>query len=281
MIKSRNSLKAKASNFSKISKIPNMYIIQSFMFEALLKRLSKSTYKDNFIIKGGFLLSSIFGINLRSTMDLDATIRGISLNKETITKIINEIIQINIHDNVTFELERIKEIRIEENYPGYNVNLKGEFDGLRTNLLIDITTGEVITFKAVEFNYITLLDKEQINILTYNYETIIAEKFESIISRNIDNTRMKDFYDLYMFVKLKWNEINIETLQQAIKNTSKNRNTYDQIKQSKEYIKLIEIDNVLISLWDNYQKNYEYAEGIPYSEIIKALKKVNSYIKTD
>ena len=218
------------------------------MFEALLKRLSKSTYKDNFIIKGGFLLSSIFGINLRSTMDLDATIRGISLNKETITKIINEIIQINIHDNVTFELERIKEIRIEENYPEYNVNLKGEFDGLRTNLLIDITTGDVITFKAVEFNYITLLDKEQINILTYNYETIIAEKFESIISRNIDNTRMKDFYDLYMFVKLKWNEINIETLQQAIKNTSKNRNTYDQIKQSKEYIKLIEIDNVLISL---------------------------------
>ena len=98
------------------------------MFEALLKRLSKSTYKDNFIIKGGFLLSSIFGINLRSTMDLDATIRGISLNKETITKIINEIIQINIHDNVTFELERIKEIRIEENYPEYNVNLKGEFN---------------------------------------------------------------------------------------------------------------------------------------------------------
>lgn len=225
MIKNRDSLKAKASNLSKKTNIPNKYLIQSFMFETLLKRISKSRYKDKFIIKGGLLLSSIFGVNLRSTMDLDTTIKGLPLDRETITKVINEIISIDVEDNITLEIENIKNIREEELYSGFEVNLKAEFDGLKTNLMIDITTGDVITYKEVEFNYSTLFDNETINIMTYNYETIIAEKFEAIISRNIDNTRMKDYYDLYMFVNLKWNEINKDTLREAIINTAKKRET--------------------------------------------------------
>ena len=196
MIKNRNSLKAKASNLSKKINIPNKYLIQNFMFEALLKRISMSIYKDKFIIKGGLLLSSIFGVDLRSTMDLDTTIKGLPLDKETITKVINEIISIDLEDNINLEIENIKDIREEETYSGFEVNLKAEFDGLKTNLMIDITTGDVITYKEVEFKYNTIFDNEIINIMTYNYETIIAEKFESIISRNIDNTRMKDYYDL-------------------------------------------------------------------------------------
>lgn len=220
MIKSRASLKANVANLANKTGIPNKYLIQNFMFEALLKRISKSKYKDKFIIKGGLLLSSIFGDNLRSTMDLDTTIKGLSLNREVITKIINEIINIDVEDNIKLEIESIKDIREEELYSGFKVNLKAEFDGLKTNLMIDITTGDIITYKEVEFKYNTLFDDG----------TIIAEKFESIISRNIDNTRMKDYYDLYMLVNLKWDDINKETLKKAIFNTFKNRDTLDYMK---------------------------------------------------
>lgn len=272
MIKNRDSLKAKASNLSKKTNIPNKYLIQNFMFEALLKRISKSKYKDKFIIKGGLLLASIFGVNLRSTMDLDTTIKGLPLDKETITKVINEIISIDVEDNVKLEIENIKDIREEELYSGFEVNLKAEFDGLKTNLMIDITTGDVITYKEVEFKYNTLFDNETINIMAYNYETIVAEKFESIISRNIDNTRMKDYYDLYMFVHLKWIDINKDTLRKAIINTSKVRETLDYIKNVNKYIELISNDLRLKSLWNSYQNNYEYAKDIEFADTIKAIK---------
>ena len=138
MIKNRDSLKAKAANLSNKTNIPNKYLIQSFMFEALLKRISKSKYKDKFIIKGGLLLSSIFVVNLRSTMDLDTTIKGFPLDRETITKVINDIISIEIDDNIKLKIENIKDIREEELYSGFNINLKAEFDGLKTNLMIDM-----------------------------------------------------------------------------------------------------------------------------------------------
>lgn len=278
MIKNKDSLKAKASNLAKQTNIPNKYIIQNFMFEALLKRISNSNYKDKFIIKGGLLLSSIFGVNLRSTMDLDTTIKGLPLNKSTITKVITEIINIDLKDNITFEIENIKDIREEDLYSGYNVNLKADFDGLKTNLMIDITTGDIITYKEVEFKYNTLFDNETINIMTYNYETIIAEKFESIISRNIDNTRMKDYYDLYMFVNLKWNDINKDTLRKAIINTSKARETLDYIDNANKYIELISDDSRLKSLWNSYQNNYEYAKDIEFVDTINAIKGISEIV---
>ena len=278
MIKNKDSLKAKVYNLAKQTNIPNKYLIQNFMFETLLKRISKSKYKDKFIIKGGLLLSSIFGVNLRSTMDLDTTIKGLPLNRETITKVINEIISIDVEDNIKLEIENVKDIREEELYSGFEVNLKAEFDGLKTNLMIDITTGDVITYKEVEFKYSTIFDNETINIMTYNYETIIAEKFESIISRNIDNTRMKDYYDLYMFVNLKWNDINKDTLRNAIFNTSKARETLDYIDNASKYIELINDDSRLKSLWNSYQNNYEYAKGIEFVDTINAIKVISEII---
>lgn len=278
MIKNKDSLKAKVSNLASITNIPNKYLIQSFMFEALLKRISVSKYKDKFIIKGGLLLSSIFGVNLRSTMDLDTTIKGLPLDRTTITKVINEIISIDLKDNIKLEIENIKDIREEELYSGFNINLKAEFDGLRTNLMIDITTGDVITYKEVQFEYKTLFDSETINIMTYNYETIIAEKFEAIISRNIDNTRMKDYYDLYMFVNLKWNNIDKTILRKAIFNTSKKRDTLNYIEEADKYIELINEDSKLKSLWKNYQNNYVYAKNISFEDTIYAIKVINSII---
>ena len=278
MIKNKDSLKAKASNLAKTINIPNKYIIQSFIFESLLKRISKSKYKNNFIIKGGLLLSSIFGVDLRSTMDLDTTIKGLSLNIDTITKVINEIISININDNILLEIENIKKIREEEEYNGFNVNLKANFDGLKTNLMIDITTGDIITYKEIEYKYQTLFDEEPISIMTYNYETIIAEKFEAIISRNVDNTRMKDYYDLFMLIKLKRKEINPETLRKAITNTAQNRNTLNYIKDAKKYIDLISNDEHIKKLWENYQNNYNYANSISFEDTISSIKDINKII---
>lgn len=278
MIKDRDSLKAKVSNLSKKTNIPNKYLIQNFMFEALLKRISVSKYKDKFIIKGGLLLSSIFGVDLRSTMDLDTTIKGLSLGRGTITKAIKEIINIDLDDNIKLEIENIKDIRGEDLYQGFEVNLKAEFDWLKTNLMIDITIGDVITYKEIEFKYNTIFDNETINIMTYNYETIIAEKFESIISRNIDNTRMKDYYDLYMFVNLKWDDINKAVLRKAIINTSKVRETLDYIDDANRYIELISDDSRLKLLWDSYKNNYEYAKDINFEDTINAIKVISATI---
>lgn len=278
MIKNKDSLKVKVSNLALSTNIPNKYLIQSFMFEALLKRISVSKYKDKFIIKGGLLLSSIFGVNLRSTMDLDTTIKGLPLDRTTITKVVNEIISIDLKDNIKLEIENIKDIREEELYSGFNINLKAEFDGLRTNLMIDITTGDVITYKEVQFEYKTLFDNEIVNIMTYNYETIIAEKFEAIISRNIDNTRMKDYYDLYMFVNLKWNDIDKTILRKAIFNTSEKRETLNYIENTDKYIELINEDSKLKSLWKNYQNNYAYAKDISFENTIAAIKVINGVI---
>lgn len=278
MIKNKDSLKVKVSNLALSTNIPNKYLIQSFMFEALLKRISVSKYKDKFIIKGGLLLSSIFGVNLRSTMNLDTTIKGLPLDRTTITKVVNEIISIDLKDNIKLEIENIKDIREEELYSGFNINLKAEFDGLRTNLMIDITTGDVITYKEVQFEYKTLFDNEIVNIMTYNYETIIAEKFEAIISRNIDNTRMKDYYDLYMFVNLKWNDIDKTILRKAIFNTSEKRETLNYIENADKYIELINEDSKLKSLWKNYQNNYAYAKDISFENTIAAIKVINGVI---
>lgn len=278
MIKNKDSLKVKVSNLALSTNIPNKYLIQSFMFEALLKRISVSKYKDKFIIKGGLLLSSIFGVNLRSTMDLDTTIKGLPLDRTTISKVINEIISIDLKDNIKLEIENIKDTREEELYSGFNINLKAEFDGLRTNLMIDITTGDVITYKEVQFEYKTLFDNEIVNIMTYNYETIIAEKFEAIISRNIDNTRMKDYYDLYMFVNLKWNDIDKTILRKAIFNTSEKRETLNYIENADKYIELINEDSKLKSLWKNYQNNYAYAKDISFENTIAAIKVINGVI---
>ncbi len=270
MIKNKDSLKVKVSNLALSTNIPNKYLIQSFMFEALLKRISVSKYKDKFIIKGGLLLSSIFGVNLRSTMDLDTTIKGLPLDRTTITKVINEIISIDLKDNIKLEIENIKDIREEELYSGFNINLKAEFDGLRTNLMIDITTGDVITYKEVQFEYKTLFDNEIVNIMTYNYEAIIG--------RNIDNTRMKDYYDLYMFVNLKWNDIDKTILRKAIFNTSEKRETLNYIENADKYIELINEDSKLKSLWKNYQNTYAYAKDISFENTIAAIKVINGVI---
>lgn len=279
MIKNKDSLKAKAKNLALKNNIDSSYILQTFMFEALLKRIEKSNYKDNFIIKGGFLLSSLFGVDNRTTLDLDTTLKGISLTKENIEKIIDEIINIDVDDNIEFSIFSIKDIRLEEKYSGFCVHLNANFEGLKKHLLIDITTGDVITYREINFSYKTIFDDEIINIMAYNIETIVAEKFEAILSKNIENTRMKDYYDLYIFTSLKWDKIDKEILKKAILNTCNNRESNEYLNDSDYYIDMICKNEFIKKLWNDYKNKYSYAKNIYFEDTIKAIEKINKVVK--
>ncbi|MDD2391626.1 MAG: nucleotidyl transferase AbiEii/AbiGii toxin family protein [Bacilli bacterium] len=217
MITSSDSLKAKLKNIARETNISREALRKMVMFERLLMRISKSKYNKNFILKGGFLIAAIFDINLRSTVDIDTTIKGMQLNKESLKDMIEDIINISIEDNCSFEIANIEEIRLEDEYSGYNVMLKVKMDKIWDYISIDVATGDTITYKEINFVYTTILEKEKIEVLSYNNETIIAEKFEAIISRGIINTRMKDYYDLYMFVNFKFSEIDFMSKLNTIK----------------------------------------------------------------
>lgn len=277
----KDSLKAKAKNVAQKYNLDSRYIIQYVMFESLIRRISISKYKENIIIKGGFLLSSIFGFNQRSTMDMDATLKGMNLNKENVLNIIKDIIAIDINDGVRYEIFSIKDIRLEKKYPGFKIHLLAYLEDLRTHLMIDITTGDVITLKEIDYEYNTIFDNETINIMSYNIETIIAEKFETIISRNVINSRMKDYYDLYMFTTLKWDNVNKNLLKIAINNTCNNRKTTNYLNDSSNYINLISKNGDLKKLWKEYQNKNVYAKNINFEDTILAISKINELLKSD
>lgn len=277
----KDSLKAKANNVAQKYNLDSRYIIQYVMFESLIRRISISKYKENIIIKGGFLLSSIFGFNQRSTMDMDATLKGMNLNKENVLNIIKDIIAIDINDGVRYEIFSIKDIRLEKKYPGFKIHLLAYLEDLRTHLMIDITTGDVITLKEIDYEYNTIFDNETINIMSYNIETIIAEKFEAIISRNVINSRMKDYYDLYMFTTLKWDNVNKNLLKIAINNTCNNRKTTNYLNDSSNYINLISKNGDLKKLWKEYQNKNVYAKNINFEDTILAISKINELLKSD
>lgn len=248
------------------------------MLERLLERISKSKYKDNFILKGGMLISSIVGIDSRSTMDMDTTIKGFNLDRNTLDKIINEIINIDIDDNIKFSIISIENIRDDDNYGGLRVHLQAYFNEMPVDLKIDVTTGDKITYGEINYKYNLLLEKRSIEIWTYNVETIIAEKYESIIKRSIFNTRIRDFYDLYMLTHLQ-NKTNIskKMLVDAITETSKHRNTYDIINDKNvvdEVINSIDNDKSLQKQWSNYQNAYAYAKDIEYMQLIDSIKSI-------
>ena len=277
----KDSLKAKAKNVAQKYNLDSRYIIQYVMFESLIRRISISKYKENIIIKGGFLLSSIFGFNQRSTMDMDATLKGMNLNKENVLNIIKDIIAIDINDGVRYEIFSIKDIRLEKKYPGFKIHLLAYLEDLRTHLMIDITTGDVITLKEIDYEYNAIFDNETINIMSYNIETIIAEKFEAIISRNVINSRMKDYYDLYMFTTLKWDNVNKNLLKIAINNTCNNRKTTNYLNDSSNYINLISKNGDLKKLWKEYQNKNVYAKNINFEDTILAISKINELLISD
>ena len=257
------------------------HLHQMFFFEHVLMRLEKSKYRDNIILKGGVLLSSIIGEDLRTTKDIDATLKNLPLNIVSIRNIFEEILSIDIDDNVNFEIVNIKDIRLEDEYGGFRINVKGTFDKIRTNFFIEITTGDIITPREIKYKYNSIFEDKKINIMAYTIETIIAEKFESIISKNVTTTRAKDFYDLYMLVNNHKDDINNRNLVNAVENTFNKRNTEFNIDNFKEIVEILENSNAVKGVFTNYQSKLEYTKKVSFDDTIKAINKIIDILDTE
>ena len=246
-------------------------LMQMYFFERLLYRISISEYKFNFILKGGLLLSAIIGDERRTTSDMDTMVKGIDIKSDKLLKIINKIINIKTNDDISFNIEKSKEIRVNDIYGGINIKLIAKKDGLIVPLFIDITTKDPITPKEIEFKYKSLFNGEYIKIMAFTKETIIAEKFETLIKDTETNTRAKDFYDLYIIVKDYWNEINKTNLIKAIKSTCKRRESLYILDEITERFDFIKKSSILQNEWNKYKISHLYAKGIEYSDIMNNI----------
>lgn len=241
---------------------------QLFYFERILNRISISNYKGQIILKGGLLLTSIIGDDERTTKDMDATLKGIPLTTNDIQKVFNEILSIDINDGVSFQIISIKDIRIEDEYGGFRLNILATLDNNKTYITIEVTTGDVITPREMKYNYNSIFEDKKIPILSYTIETVLAEKFQTIITRGLLNTRLKDFYDIYVLINSKSEVINNDNLIKAIHNTFKKRKTNIDIKQFKEIINDLSNDDNMNNLWNMYISKNPYAKNIEFNDTI-------------
>lgn len=267
-----SNLFEKSKQLAKESGLTQLELYQRFMFERILERISVSKYNENFILKGGLLLSAMLGINSRSTKDMDISIKGIDVSQEKILEILNEILSIDLNDKVRFDIVNITDIRADDEYGGNKYHLVGRLENLKVALEIDISTGDEITPKELNFEYVSIFENKKIYIDTYNIETILAEKIETILRRGKYNTRMKDYYDVYFFFTKLIKDINLEIFKQALNNTLRKREAFDYYNDYKQILDLITEDDRITNYWNTYKKKNKYAENIEFKEIVKILK---------
>ena len=270
-MKNAMQLKAVVKNIAKEKSISAQLILQNYMMERFLERISVSIYKDNFIIKGGFLIASMVGLDSRATMDLDATIKRYPMNKETIQKMVGEVIKIDLEDDITFTFRSIGEIREGDEYTGYRVALSANYLPMAVPIKLDITSGDKITPREIEYEYKLMLEERSIRVLAYNLATILAEKLETVISRGDQNTRSRDYYDIYILTKLQEENIDRESLMFALQATTKKRGSTDIVKQYRQIMEVVRSSEVMVRQWDNYRKNFDYADNIEFSETCNAV----------
>ena len=269
------SFKAIINNMAKENNVAAQSVLQTYMLERLLERISISKYKDNFILKGGMLISAMLGIDSRTTMDMDTTIKGFPLTKDNITNIMDEICNIEIDDNVTLKINKVELIREDDDYGGYRITFEAKYNNeMPVIMKIDITTGDKITYKEIEYSFTLMLEDRKIQIWSYNVETIIAEKFEAIVKRGVLSTRIRDYYDVYMLINTQNKIIDKKTLKDAITLTAQYRGTSEIIKDWKKIVEKIANDSKMRQQWKRYQKDNFYAEEIEYNELINAISTV-------
>ena len=273
MITTARQLKDLVRNLSKKKSADAQILMRNYMMERFLERISLSEYKNQFILKGGMLVAAMVGLDARATMDLDATIKGTNVSVEDVEMIISKIISIPLNDGVLFRIKRISEIMEEADYPGVRVSMETKFDGVITPLKIDISTGDIITPREIKYNFNLMLENRTIEVWAYNLETVLAEKLETVISRNVTNTRMRDFYDIYILQKLHGEQLKKQVLWNALVATARKRGTLEQINSGdrREIFDEIEISSVMENLWKTYQKNYSYAADISWHTVMKSI----------
>ena len=274
MITTARQLKDLIRNLSKKKSADAQILMRNYMMERFLERISLSEYKNQFILKGGMLVAAMVGLDARATMDLDATIKGTNVSVEDVEMIISQIISIPLDDGVSFRIKRISEIMEEADYPGVRVSMETKFDGVITPLKIDISTGDIITPREIKYNFNLMLENRTIEVWAYNLETVLAEKLETVISRNVTNTRMRDFYDIYILQKLYGEQLSKDVLRDALVATAKKRETLEQIETEDidEVFDEIQSSSVMENLWKAYQRNYSYSADIPWHTIMKSIR---------
>ena len=272
MIKTARQLKDLIRNLSREKSADAQILMRNYMMERFLERISLSEYRDKFILKGGMLVAAMVGLDARSTMDLDATIKGANVNVEDIENLISSIVTVPIDDGVKFQLKSISEIMDEAEYPGIRVSMSTTFDGVVTPLKIDISTGDAITPREVRYSFKLMLEDRSIDIWAYNLETVLAEKLETIITRTTTNTRMRDFYDIYILEQLHGTTLNPKILHDALLATAHKRGSEKYLNQAEEVFDEVENNPVMQKLWDTYRKKFSYASDLEWDVIMKAIR---------
>ena len=277
-MKTSEQIKGAIRNISKKTGVNPNSLLQMCLFEGILEKLSKSKYSENFILKGGLLISSLIGVDMRSTMDMDTTVRGIPLNEDSISNILNEILAIEIDADIEYKLIKLSPIRQEDVYEDFCASISCVFGKINATLNIDITTGDVITPREMNYSYSKIIEEGTIPIMTYTIETILAEKFETISSRNITTTRARDFYDLYMIYSIYRDKINKDTLRKAIERTSKYRGSLEMALQYKEIVELFKESEAPKELWGKYVQNNLYAKDVDFLDTISVYKEIGDVL---
>ena len=272
-------IKGRIKSVAKQNNADARTLMRIYMMERFLERLAQSEYRDNFIIKGGILVTAMIGVAHRSTMDIDTSMKNLNLSAEDALRVVNQVKDIDLDDGVSFEVKDVSNIMDEMEYPGIRVTMNANVGRLITPLKIDISTGDVITPRAIEFNYDLLLEDRSISLWSYNLETILAEKLQTVLARGILNTRMRDFYDIRMLLDTYEDKVNKAVLKDAFAATCKKRGTDHLQKQAEEIIKIIEANEQLQVLWRAYEKKYSYAADIDYASVISGVRKLMDWIR--
>ena len=275
-MKTPEQLKGAIRNIAAKKNLRPQEVLQMFLFERVLERLANSNYRNNFILKGGLLISSMLGISERTTMDMDTTVRGISMEEEEIVSVVKEILSVDVDDGIKFMLKTIEPIREDDAYNNFRVHLTAQYGKINAPMKIDITTGDTITPAAVQYSYPLSFEERSIPILAYTLETVLAEKYETIIRRNIGTTRARDFYDLHMLNQYHKDEIRMDSLKTAVLHTARKRGSLEEINDWKEVLHDIREEPILNQLWKNYTSENSYASKLAFSEVLDTVDEIAS-----
>ncbi|MCF7924489.1 MAG: nucleotidyl transferase AbiEii/AbiGii toxin family protein [Candidatus Izimaplasma sp.] len=275
----KHKLTALIHKVSKEKGVSFNILLQVYFFERFLDRLANSKYKKSLILKGGFLLSSLLGITERSTIDMDFSVSSIEFNKENMREVIHKIIQVDLKDDISFQISDITEIIALSTYVGYQISLIGKLDNIKVPFHIDLATGDPITPDKITYKYKQIIDRNIIEIKSYTVETVLAEKLQTIMDKRIGNSRMKDFYDIYILMKLHKNLFDIKVLDTAIKTTFEYRNSTIDKTEFKELLRVLEEDNSFVSRWNNFTNKNHYVDCIDFKDVKLEIFKLIDYIE--
>ena len=249
-------------------------VLQMFLFERILERMANSRFKDNFILKGGLLISSMIGITERTTMDMDTTVRGIQMEEDEIVSAVKEIVAIDVEDGIVFEYKGIEPIREEDAYNNFRVHLQAKYGKIDSPMKIDVTTGDAITPAAIQYDFPMLLEEKSIPVMAYTLETVLAEKYETIIRRNIGSTRARDYYDLHTLYRSRKSSVRPEILKAAVLHTAMKRDSVQDMQDWKEILKDIREEPAMYLLWDNYVAENKYIRELEFHIVLDTVEEV-------